>query len=139
MFTAEHDVFWGAARKALGDGAGTRALIEVLLLHRHISAEHVMAGLRAAVALGATNADVVAVEARKAAGVATRPSASQAPAASGVISLAARRLSDPDAVIAGLPPDTRPQPTVGAYDELLTRRQRAAGPTEDGPRAGEVS
>jgi hypothetical protein len=39
-----------------------------------------------------------------------------------VISLTERRLGDPAAVIAGLPADTRPPPTVAAYDELLTRR-----------------
>ena len=37
-FTAEHDAFWAAARKAHGDAAGTRALVEVLLLHRHLDA-----------------------------------------------------------------------------------------------------
>jgi len=35
-FTAAHDAFWAAARRAHGDGAGTRALIEVLLLHRQL-------------------------------------------------------------------------------------------------------
>ena len=34
-FTAEHDALWAAARKAHGDAAGTRVLVEVLLLHRH--------------------------------------------------------------------------------------------------------
>ena len=36
VFTPAHDAFWAAARKALGDSAGTRALVEVLLLHRHL-------------------------------------------------------------------------------------------------------
>ncbi len=31
-----------------------------------------------------------------------------------------RWLLDPAAVIAGLPPDTRPLPSVAAYDQLLT-------------------
>lgn len=39
-----------------------------------------------------------------------------------VVSLTQRRLADPAAVIAGLPPDTRPLPSVASYDELLTRR-----------------
>ena len=47
-FTAAHDAFWAAARKAHGDADGTRALIEVLLLHRHLPHEHVVAGLTAA-------------------------------------------------------------------------------------------
>ena len=39
-----------------------------------------------------------------------------------VVSLTQRRLMDPAAVIAGLPPDTRPLPSVSAYDELLAKR-----------------
>jgi hypothetical protein len=39
-----------------------------------------------------------------------------------VVSLTRRRLADPAAVIAGLPPDKRPQPTVAGYDQLLKRR-----------------
>ena len=62
-----HDAFWAAARKALGDTAGTRALIEVLLLHRHLEHADVLAGITAALSVGSVNADVVAVEARKAA------------------------------------------------------------------------
>ncbi len=63
-FTPAHDAFWGAARKMLGDGGGTRALIEVLLLHRHLPAVAVQAGLAAALTVGSCNPDVVAVEAR---------------------------------------------------------------------------
>lgn len=44
-FTRVHDAWWAPARSAHGDAAGTRALIEVLLLHRHMAHEHVMAGL----------------------------------------------------------------------------------------------
>jgi hypothetical protein len=65
-FTPAHEAFWAAARKALGDGPGTRALVEVLLLHRHLEHADVLAGLTAALALGSVSADVVAVEARKA-------------------------------------------------------------------------
>ncbi len=32
VFTSTHDAFWAAARQALGDSAGTRVLVEVLLL-----------------------------------------------------------------------------------------------------------
>ena len=66
-FTPVHDAWWAAARKAHGDAAGTRALIEVLLLHRHLPHEHVVAGLAAALRAGALTADAVALEARKAA------------------------------------------------------------------------
>jgi hypothetical protein len=43
-FTAEHEAFWAAARKAHGDAAGTRALVEVLLLHHHRDRADVLAG-----------------------------------------------------------------------------------------------
>lgn len=42
-----------------------------------------------------------------------------------VVSLTQRRLMDPAAVIAGLPPDNRPVPTVCSYDELLAKRTHA--------------
>src|SRR5690606_37361511 len=66
-FTPVHDAWWVAARRAHGDAEGTRALIDVLLLHRHMSHDHVVAGLVAALAVGALTADAVALEARKAA------------------------------------------------------------------------
>ncbi|MFC7220139.1 hypothetical protein ACFQLX_18510 [Streptomyces polyrhachis] len=40
-FTATHEAFWAAARAAHGQAAGTRALTEVLLLRRRMSAEAV--------------------------------------------------------------------------------------------------
>ncbi len=40
-----------------------------------------------------------------------------------VVNLPPRRPTDPHQVIAHLPEDTRPLPTVTAYDELLRRRQ----------------
>ena len=52
VFTTEHDAFWAAARKAHGDAAGTRALIEVLLLHRHLDRADVLAGITAALSVG---------------------------------------------------------------------------------------
>jgi hypothetical protein len=56
--------FWQEARKVNGDAAGTRELIEVLLLHRSMRAADVIAGIKAALSVGAVTADVVAVEAR---------------------------------------------------------------------------
>jgi hypothetical protein len=64
-FTPVHDAWWEAVRKAHGDAAGTRALIEVLLLHGHMPHEHVVAGLAAALRAGAFTADAVALQARK--------------------------------------------------------------------------
>jgi hypothetical protein len=106
-FTPVHHARWDAARKAHGDAAGTRALIEVLLLHRHMPHEHVVAGLATAVQAGALTADAVALEARKFAEIDDRPSTS-APGPrtlpANVISLIERRLAQ-------LPADTRPLPT----------------------------
>jgi hypothetical protein len=114
-FTAEHEAFWAAARKQLGDAAGTRALIEVLLLHRHMDHADVLAGINAALSVGSTSADVVAVEARKAAqgsDAPTEPETSTSPQPGRVVSLTESRL-------AALPGDDRPLPSVEAYDQLL--------------------
>ena len=130
-FTSVHEAFWAAARKAHGDGPGTRELIEVLLLHRHMNHADVVAGLQATLSVGASNADVVAVEARKhqtETGGATplgHPDDHGEVLEQRVVSLTERRLADPAAVIAGLPPDPRPLPSVAAYDELLLRRRPA--------------
>jgi transposase len=124
-FTPVHDAWWAAARKAHGDAAGTRALVEVLLLHRHMGHDHVVAGLAAALRAGALTADAVALEARKAADEADGQPAgdSTPPAAPAVTSLTARRLEK-------LPADTRPLPSVAAYDQLLRRSRTAQeGPT----------
>jgi hypothetical protein len=131
-FTAAHEAFWAAARKTDGDAAGTRALIEVLLLHRSMAATDVVAGILAAVSVGAVTADVVAVEARRheAAGRLisdqgrvrfTSAAEQQATPARvpRVVSLTQRRLADPAAVIAGLPADRRPAPSMAGYDDLL--------------------
>lgn len=127
VFTAAHEAFWAAARKTDGDAAGTRQLIDVLLLHRSMAAEDVVAGITAALTVGAVTADVVAVEARRhaAAGrAATSRGRVRFPSAEEqrVVSLTQRRLADPAAVIAGLPPDRRPVPVLAAYDRLLTRQ-----------------
>jgi hypothetical protein len=99
----------------------------VLLLHRHLRSVDIVDGLAATLAVGAVRADVVAVEARRVAQA--RPEASRTTAATEtlepahrVVSLTERRLTEPAAVITGLPPDSRPLPTVTAYDELLARR-----------------
>ncbi|MGW2206975.1 IS21 family transposase [Streptomyces sp. NPDC001774] len=117
-FTPVHDAWWDAARKAHGDAAGTRALVEVLLLHRHMAHDQVVAGIAAALRAGALTSDAVALEARRTAERDTTPE-TPAPAEdltpSPVASLTLRRLT------AALPPDTRPLPSVAAYDQLLRR------------------
>jgi len=114
----------------------------VLLLHRHMNHADVVAGLQAALSVGGNNADVVvAVEARK--HQAQTGGASQLEQADDrievleqrVVSLTERRLADPAAVIAGLPPDPRPLPSVAAYDELLIRRR----PTPSEPSAADAT
>ena len=114
-FTAEHDAFWAAARKTHGDAGGTRALVEVLLLHRHLDRADVLAGINAALSVGSTSPDVVALEARKTAE--QRGAADSAQAGiqdSRVVILAEHRP-------AGQLTDARPLPSVDKYDTLLRR------------------
>jgi len=96
-FSVEHDEYWQATRRRLGDQAGTRAVIEILLAHRQLPADAVRAGIRAVLAIGVVDPDVVIVEARRA--VADR---------------------DPVVVPIGvLARYDRPTPTIAHYDELL--------------------
>jgi hypothetical protein len=117
VFTSVHEAFWAAARARHGDAAGTRALIEVLLLHRRMPAAQVIAGITAALAAGSCAPDVVAVEARKHAAAAAGPEPAAWPAMrprpsrAAVVTLPRRA--------AELPPDRRPAPSVAAYDQLL--------------------
>jgi transposase len=97
MFTADHQRFWDAARHRLGDGPGTRALIGVLLLHRILPGEAVVAGMAAAAALGSVDPDLVAVEARR---------ASHRPAASIPVPISTVE-------------QNRPAPSLAGYDQLL--------------------
>ncbi|MDJ1114248.1 IS21 family transposase [Microbacterium dauci] len=136
-FTNAHEAFWAASRRVNGDAEGTRELIDVLLLHRSMDAGDIYAGITAALGVGAVSADVVAVEARRHATASFRGGAGsdRHRGAQGelkvqrVVSLTRRRLMDPAAVIAGLPADARPLPSVSAYDELLAKRtEHPAGP-----------
>jgi hypothetical protein len=96
-FTADHQRFWETARRRLGDGAGTRALIGVLLLHRTLSAEAVIAGIGAALSLESCDPDLVAVEARRAIHPVQAPS-----------------IVAPEEAV-----DDRPAPSLAGYDQLL--------------------
>ncbi len=134
VFTSAHEAFWAAARKTDGDAGGTRALIDVLLLHRSMATEDIVAGITAALTVGAVTADVVAVEARRHEALGgsrlDRPLVEQARGPERrVVSLTQRRLADPVAVIAGLPADTRPLPSVDAYDQLLRLPDRRTAET----------
>ena len=97
-FSAAHERFWAEARRRLGDGAGTRALIGVLLLQRRLPAAVVIEAMDAALAIGSVDAEVVAIEARRI--EARRPAAPVVP-----IGVGAR--------------DVRPAPRLDGYDALL--------------------
>jgi hypothetical protein len=94
-----------------------------------MDARDIQAGIAAVLGFGAVSAHVVAVEARRhalnipegGAGSDRHPGAQDEAKVQGVVSLTQRRFMDPAAVIAGLPPDTRPLPSVSAYDELLAK------------------
>ncbi|MFC0499264.1 IS21 family transposase [Streptomyces mutabilis] len=125
-FTPVHDAWWAQARKVHGERDGTRALIEVLLLGRHIPHEHLVAGLATALRAGALTADAVALEARKAAQADDVPSAPGRPAGSGSGTSGTVTFLH-EWKLAHLPPDTRPLPSVTPYDQLLRRRRASGG------------
>jgi hypothetical protein len=101
-FTASHQRYWDAARRARGDAAGTRALIEVLLGHRTLPAAALTAAMDKAVASGALDPQAVLIDARRVAGGPVAP----------VIPIGALARYD------------RPAPALTGYDQLLTRRTR---------------
>ncbi len=99
-FTTGHQRFWDTARRRAGDRDGTKALIGVLLLHRTLPTDAVLAGIDAALAAGRCDPDLVAVEARRYLD-GGRAAASVPP------------------IPATVPVDERPAPTLHGYDELL--------------------
>lgn len=100
-FTTVHQRFWDAARKRLGDGPGTRALVGVLLLHRTLPATAVTAGMEATIMVDCFDPDVVAVEARRSM-ITTIPAPVPLPATA-----------------ASAAAVTRPLPSLVGYDQLL--------------------
>ena len=101
-FTEEHQSFWDAARRDLGDKEGTRALIGALLLHRTLPGPALAAAMREAIASGRFGADRLAVSARSQIAAMAEPTPP--------IPL------PPNAIPAG----TRPAPSLAGYDQLLT-------------------
>jgi hypothetical protein len=63
--TAAHERFWVRARRKLGDAAGTRAFIEVLLLHRTLPFIAVHAALDTVERMRSADHELVAIEARR--------------------------------------------------------------------------
>jgi len=98
-FTRVHQQYWDAARRAHGDAAGTRALIEVLLAHRRLPASALASAMTAALRSSALDPQAVVIDARRHAGGQAAP----------VIPIAALARYD------------RPAPALASYDQLLTR------------------
>jgi transposase len=97
VFTASHQSYWDAARRVRGDGAGTRALIAILLAHRTMPATALRAAMDRAVASGCLDPESVLIDARRD----TSPLAPVVP-------------------IGALARYDRPPPSLTAYDDLLT-------------------
>jgi hypothetical protein len=101
-FTQAHQAYWDAARKARGDAAGTRVLIEVLLAHRSLPAAALVSAMRKAVEAGVLDPQVVLIDARR---------------------QTTSRLA-PVAPIGALTRYDRPAPTLAGYDALLAGARR---------------
>ena len=101
-FTPAHQRLWDAARRALGDTAGTKAPIEVLLGHRALAAAVLCNAIDRAVHSGALDPQAVLIDARRLAG---RPVALVIP-------------------IGALARYDRPAPALAGYDQLLSGTTR---------------
>jgi transposase len=99
-FPASYDELWGKLKARLGDRPGTKAMIEVLLLHREFPREVVVAAVGKALAMGAVNRASIELLARGA-------------AAGEPAQLALLEVGD-------LGRYARALPDMGAYDALLS-------------------
>jgi hypothetical protein len=99
-FTASHQSYWDAARVARGDGAGTRALIAILLAHRTMAVASLIAAMGRAVASGCLDPETVLIDARRH----TSALVAEVP-------------------IGALARYDRPPPSLTDYDDLLTGSQ----------------
>jgi transposase len=97
-FTQAHERLWSEARRRLGDRDGTKALIEVLLLHRSLPVDALVAGIEHALDAGSVDPAVVAIEARR-----TRES----------------HVASIIPIGEGLHRFDRPPPSTARYDDLL--------------------
>ena len=98
VFGPAHEQLWSEARRRLGDRDGTRALIEVLLLHRSIDNDALIAGIGRAMSAGSIDPAVILIEARRCA----------EPMIAVVVPIGE-----------GLNRFDRPAPTIAHYDDLL--------------------
>ena len=99
VFTPGHQRYWDAARRKLGDAAGTRALTEVLLGHRTLPAAALLEAMDRAVSAGVLDPQAVLIDARRLASGHVAP----------VIPIGALARYD------------RPAPRLDGYDQLLSR------------------
>ncbi len=128
-FTGVHQRYWDLARRRLGDGAGTRALIAVLLLHRSMPAAAVIAGMAAALDGDRIDTDLVAVEARRHLEIIPATRLTTATTATAATAAGAAPPAAVEVLGAARPPggtragyrgeDARPAPSLTGYDELL--------------------
>lgn len=95
-FSPCHQAFFDHARRRLGERDGTRAMIDVLLAHRVLSHDAVVAGIRRALSVDSCDPDVVVLEARRAA-----------------------QRDAPAPGVEGLSRFDRPTPSLSPYDDLL--------------------
>ena len=100
-FTPTHQRYWDAARRERGDAGGTRALIEVLLAHRTLSAAVLISAMSKAIDAATLDPQLVLIDARREAGGHVAP----------VLPIGALARYD------------RPAPTLSDYDDLLTPQQ----------------
>lgn len=157
VFTLAHEAFWARARALHGDSDGTRALIEVLLLHRHLPSNAVTDGIRAALTVGSTSPELVAVEARRAATTAAAAHDGESGDDATVLALPFAPAAEPTLTrpgeatgqeqadqaqaiavhrrLAGLPGE-RPLPSVDHYDQLLAHPDRRPAGPEPGAAPG---
>ena len=98
-FTPAHQRYWDAVRRARGDAAGTRALVEILLAHRTLSAEALTDAMNRAVTTGCLDPQTLLIDARR----------EQAGHVAPVIAIGALARYD------------RPSPSLSDYDQLLAQ------------------
>jgi len=101
VFSAAHEQLWSQARRSLGDGPGTKVLIDVLLLHRYIDAGAIDVGIAKALSVGCLDSAVIAIEARR----------HLAPGLAPVIPIAPALHAE------------RCVPSIDGYDDLLEQKQ----------------
>jgi hypothetical protein len=102
-FTPTHQRYWDAVRRCLGDRAGTRALVEILLAHRTLPTIVLVAAMDRAVTSDCLDPQTVLIDARR----------EQAGHVAPVITIGALARYD------------RPAPSLTHYDQLLTTTHTA--------------